>query len=192
MPVAHENITEAYLHESKGVSTASVGDAYRADGAGSGDWKVQPSYHYADMTITGGTTTFGLAAASAYTKFNPTAEWTAALNDGLTIGASAGEITLVTAGTYLIEFWCSFTTASIAAGAEYNFKYALDGTPNSRIMSVTKNTAGADGLTVAAQGIMTVTASQVLSMHVAGDGTSSSTNITPTGAGLTVVLLRET
>lgn len=34
----HKDITEAFLHEPKGVSTATAGQAYLADGAGSGVW----------------------------------------------------------------------------------------------------------------------------------------------------------
>lgn len=41
----HKNITEADLHEPKGVSTASVDTVYVADGAGSGAWAQAP-YHY--------------------------------------------------------------------------------------------------------------------------------------------------
>jgi len=38
--IEHKNITEANLHEPKGVSTASSGEVYVADGAGSGDWST--------------------------------------------------------------------------------------------------------------------------------------------------------
>jgi hypothetical protein len=38
MAIQHKNITEADLHEPKGVSTASVGKVYISDGAGSGSW----------------------------------------------------------------------------------------------------------------------------------------------------------
>jgi len=144
------------------------------------------------MAISVGSTTFALAAASAYTKLNPTAEWTSSATNGCTISAADGEITLVTAGTYMVQFWITLTTASLAAGTFYSFKYAIDGVTDARIVSVQKETAGADNISVAAQGIVTVTASQVLSIHVAGDGTSSGTNITPTGAGLTANLLRAT
>ena len=36
--VTHSNMTGAELHEPKGASTASAGDVYVADGAGSGSW----------------------------------------------------------------------------------------------------------------------------------------------------------
>ena len=38
MSVAHQDIAEAYLHEPKGASTASVDNVYVSDGLGSGTW----------------------------------------------------------------------------------------------------------------------------------------------------------
>lgn len=44
MTIQHKNITEADLHEPKGVSLATADTVYVADGAGSGDWvKVGPT-----------------------------------------------------------------------------------------------------------------------------------------------------
>ena len=44
MSIQHKNISEADLHESKGVSTALVDTVYIADGAGSGAWsKIDPT-----------------------------------------------------------------------------------------------------------------------------------------------------
>lgn len=42
--VYHANISDPYLHEPKGVATASTGEVYVADGAGSGDW-MNPISH---------------------------------------------------------------------------------------------------------------------------------------------------
>lgn len=41
MPTQHKNIVEADLHESKGVSTATSGAIFIADGAGSGSFTVK-------------------------------------------------------------------------------------------------------------------------------------------------------
>jgi len=37
--VNHSALSDPYLHEPKGASTATAGDVYVADGAGSGSWK---------------------------------------------------------------------------------------------------------------------------------------------------------
>ena len=192
MAVQHSDITDALgRHEPKGADTASSGDIYVSDGAASGAWKTGAGQHYADLYISSGATTQALSAASAYARLDPGTEWKLNTANGLSTTIADGTITLTNAGVYLVEFWITFTTAALAAGTLYSFKYAIDGTPVARVLTVQKNTAGADRLTCAAQGLATVTAGQVLSIYVAGDGTSSGTNITVNDAGLTAVLLKE-
>jgi nucleoside phosphorylase len=170
MAIQHAVIEDPDIHEPKGVATATVGQVYVADGAGSGDWAALATHQYADMYIAEGATAFALAAASAYTKLNPTAEWTAGGNEVATITAANGEITLVSAGTYAVSFWISFTTASLASNVQYKFKYALDGTPGSRVLTVQKNTANVDVLSVSAIGVVTATAGQVARLQIASGG----------------------
>lgn len=52
----HKDLTGADLHEPKGVSTASSGQVYVADGSGSGSWTtlVYPSVLLPAMTSAGG------------------------------------------------------------------------------------------------------------------------------------------
>ena len=42
--VNHNTLTDPYLHEPKGVSTATAGQVYIANGAGSGDWVQNHNY----------------------------------------------------------------------------------------------------------------------------------------------------
>ena len=103
--------------------------------------------------------------------------------------AASGEINLNQTGHYYISFWMTFTTAAIASGSVYNVKYALDGVTSTRKVFVSKPTNGADTIVIASSGTVDVTATQALSIHVAGDGVSSGTNITPVEAGLTALFL---
>lgn len=216
MAVQHNTITDPDIHEPKGASTASSGTVYKADGAGSGDWeyplpgqaaslegqvfeadgstsgtwKYPPAKGHGEIYITSGATNHTLSSGSAYNKLNPTGEWTASgYEDIITVDATNGEINLDLAGHYYISFWCNFTTASLASGTSYTFKFAIDGTTSPRSLVVSKFTNGADKLHVAATGILTATAGQALSIYVAGDGTSSSTDILVTEAGLTALHL---
>lgn len=218
MTIQHKLITDPDIHEPKGTSTALANQVYAANGSGSGSWQdVKPAGTvgavankvyvtdgagagslqypagklYADMYIDAGVTSQTLSAGSAYAKLDPGSEWTAGAYKGLTINGTDGTITLTEPGTYMISFWVSFTTASIAAGTEYNFRYAINGTPTARIIKVEKHTAGSDLLSICAQGLATVSANDVLSVHVAGDGTSSGTTITVQEAGLTAIRLSE-
>ena len=190
MTVQHNAITDPDIHEPKGIAAATAGKVYVSDGASSGDWKYAPGKAHAEIYITSGATTHTLAAASAFTKVNPSGEWTASGNeDHLTVDAANGEIDLLFAGHYFISFWMTFSTASIAQGSQYKFKFAVDGVTSPRTVYVTKPTNGADIITISATGIVNATANQVLTIHAGGDGTSSGTTFTPLESGLQVLYL---
>lgn len=189
MTIQHNVITDPDLHEPKGVASATSGKVYIANGSGSGAWTYPPGKAHADMYISAGATNHTLAGASAYSLLNPSTEWTQGDVSILTTTPSSGIITLNQAGTYYVDFWINFTTAAIASGSIYNFKYALDGSVGARLTTVAKPTNGADKLTLASSGLINATAGQTLSMFVGGDATSSTTIITPTEAGLTVLFL---
>ena len=82
-----------------------------------------------------------------------------------------------------------FSTAAIANGTLYNFKYNLSGTSSGRTLTVQKYSNGVDKLHISAVGLVTATAGQSLSMYVGGDATSSSTAITVIEAGLSAIKL---
>ena len=190
--VSHASLTGANLHEPKGVAAATANKVYLSDGAGSGSWVFPAGAAYGEIYITGGATSFTLAAASAYTKLDPGTAWDDNGNLNVTLAGDDGQMTIGVAGTYYINFWCNFTTAALASGSVYNFKYAVNGTPGTRIVTAQKITNGADTLHVSASGIVTFAANDILSIHVGGDGTTSSTAITVKEAGLSAILLKAT
>jgi len=190
MTIQHNAIDDPDIHEPKGVSTATAGRVYISNGSGSGTWAYPPAKPHAELYISGGTTAHTLAAASAFTLLNPSGEWTASGNeDILIVTPGSGIITLNQAGHYYISFWINFTTASIASGSSYYFKYALDGSVSSREVAVSKPTNGVDKIVISSTGLVNATANQVLSVYAGGDGTSSGTNFTPTEAGLVALFL---
>lgn len=187
--VQHSVLTDPNLHEPKGVSTAASGKVYASNGAGSGAW-VYPSGHaYADMYITSGSVAQTLAAASAKTKLNPTGTWVANGFQAVTIDATNGQITVLQTGVYQLDLWMVFETAAIASGAAYNFHFAINGTPSTRKVYVKKITNNVDTLSVSAVGYVSLTANDIMSIYVGGDGTSSSTAITPKEGGFSLVLV---
>jgi hypothetical protein len=192
MALEHANLTGSQLHEPKGISAASAGKVYISNGAGSGVWSAPGGSVYGEIYVANGVAPQTLPAASAYARVDAN-EWAANGANGTTLNTTDGTITVPTAGVYFLSFWATFTTASLAAGTKYNFKYAINGTPAAvRFLAVQKNTAGSDVLTCSATGIYTASANDVISVHVAGDGTSSSTNITVNEAGFSAILLRAT
>ena len=216
MTIQHNIITDPNIHEPKGAATAASGKVYKADGLGSGSWvypvegqdtalasqvfesdgsgggswRYPPAKGHAELYINAGTTAHLLGAGSTYTKLNPTGEWTASTyEDILTVDAANGEIILGLSGHYQISFWINFTTASLASGTKYNFKFAIDGAVAPRVVTTQKPTNGTDTLHTMAMGLTQATAGQRLSIFAAGDATSSATNIIPTEAGLMVLHL---
>jgi len=188
--VAHANLTGANLHEPKGIATATASKVYVSNGSGSGTWQYPGGQAYGELYIVGGTTAFTLAAASAYTRLDPGTDWQANGVNLATLDATDGEIIITVPGVYRMEFWCNFTTAAIASGTKYNFKYATNGVTSSRTITVQKITNSTDSLHIAASGISTFAANDVLSIYAGGDATSSGTNITVTQAGFSIVLLK--
>lgn len=192
MALEHATLTGSQLHEPKGVETATSGQIYVADGLGSGDWNYPGGYLYGELYIGAGSTGLTLnSVADTYVIYNPTAEWTTNGYNGVTLNATNGTITATTAGTYKVDFWTTFTTASLASGTKYKFKYAVNGTTDTnRTLVVQKNTAGVDVLTCSASGIVTLAANDVLSVYVAGDATSANTIVTALDAGFIATLLK--
>lgn len=87
MTVQHASIPEAYLHESKGVSTATANTAYLANGSGSGTWRkilstdlnsLTGDAGVADKTIvSNGSNGFKLVVKESYSQLSFSANATA-------------------------------------------------------------------------------------------------------------------
>lgn len=190
--IQHRDITGDNIHEPKGASTALDGQVYRADGTGSGDWMFPAGHAYGELYIAAGATAQTLPASSATAKLNPTGEWTTNGSANVTLSAANGTITVLQAGEYQLNFWITFTTAAISSGAKYNFHYAVNGTAAARKIIVVKTSNGADTIHCSGSGFTTLAANDVISMYVGGDGTSSSTAITPLEAGFSLSLIDPT
>ena len=187
--IQHSAITDPNIHEPKGITTASNGQVYVADGGGSGDWKFTTGHAFGELFISGNTTTQTLAAASGTAVLNPAGAWQANGFQNVTLTPASGTITVTGAGKYQLNFWAVFETASISSGATYNFFYAVNGTPSTRKVYIKKTSNGVDTLHVHATGFAALTAGAVVSMFVGGDGTSSGTNIIIKEAGFSALLI---
>jgi len=72
MTTQHQNITEAYLHEPKGVSTASANEAYLADGASSGSWEKVSAHIGGYIVFDSATPAYQHSATTSDTVLDPT------------------------------------------------------------------------------------------------------------------------
>jgi len=220
MATQHNTITGSDLHEPKGISsaaankiyvadgagsgsfkyidpkgagTASAGQVYSADGSGSGTFEFPTGKLFAELHITGASTSQTLSSGSAFAQLAPGSTWTQGQvkNLATVTGASAGAITISVTGVYLCSFWASFDTASLAAGLKYNFKFSKDGSEETRKTTVQKMTASAEKVYVNFSNIINFGSAAALTVEVGGDGTSSGTAITVAEASLSAIRLTE-
>jgi len=187
--IQHAVLTDPQLHEPKGASTALEGQVYRANGSGSGAWSFPSGHAYGELYIDSGVTPQTLLAASATAILNPAGEWTTNGNSNVILSATNGTITVLQTGTYLLNLWITFTTASAAAGGKYYFHYAVNGVPSARKTLIAKYSNGADTLHCTATGFAPLNANDVVSIYVGGGTVTSSTAITPVEAAYGVTLI---
>ena len=190
MAVEHTTITDPYIHEPKGVSTASDRQIYVADGAGSGDWKSSHLNVHGDIVVIDSSTATVVPAAadatlstdSDYRKV--TAGWTAGHVEGITFNVD--EIVVPVDGGYEVQFW-----ADILVPKNNNFvaiKYAInDTTPYSLRKIVSQSTTVSDYLNMFGAGIVTpLSAGDTISIYIAATQADS---LIVQEAGLLVKLL---
>ncbi len=108
--INHNSLTDPFLHEPKGVSTATANQSYVSDGAGSGAWtnlaRAIRSAGSADQTLTSGVLTI--------LDFD-----TADFNTGGYTLDGTGRITIPATGTYLITAGVTVeaTVAALTSGS---------------------------------------------------------------------------
>ena len=81
--VNHSALSDPYLHEPKGASTASSGDIYLANGSGSGAWTSAHQHVDAYLAFDATTPAYTHAATTSFTVINPTLSTSS--TDGFTV-----------------------------------------------------------------------------------------------------------
>lgn len=94
--VNHNTLTDPYLHEPKGVSTATAGDVYVADGAGSGAWTPAHNYINGYLAFDSATPAYSHSITTSYTALDPT--FTIAVSE-LWSGTASPNARLIYTGT---------------------------------------------------------------------------------------------
>jgi hypothetical protein len=79
--VNHNTLTDPYLHEPKGISTALAGQLYVADGSGSGTWVENSRIFGGYLTFSTGSP-YAHSVTTSDTALNPT--FTTSVNNGFT------------------------------------------------------------------------------------------------------------
>ena len=190
MTIEHVDIGAGEIHEPKGISTASVGETYIADGAGSGVWKLEQAY--GEMQILQNSTAIAVTAAADSTLYTTTdyikiaGIWSAGVVDGITYANN--ELTVPVTGVYHLAGWAN-TTAS-ASNIIVGVKYAVNGTviPSNLAPTIRRKIgSGTDIGAISGIGLVELSAGDVLSLWLACDTTC---NITIPDAGLSLHLVK--
>jgi hypothetical protein len=79
--INHSSLSDPYLHEPKGISTASVGQIYIADGSGSGNW-TENSRAFGGYLTFSTSSPYAHSASTTNTVLNPS--FTSSVNNGFT------------------------------------------------------------------------------------------------------------
>ena len=104
--VNHSSLTDPYLHEPKGAASASSGDVYVADGAGSGSWTKSHAHINGYLAFDSATPAYQHSVTTSFTALDPTFSTTNA--DGFT-GQSSPNARLVYTDTGGLTAFCTFS-----------------------------------------------------------------------------------
>lgn len=185
--IALASVTDPNLPEPKGASTATQGQVYVADGAGSGVWADSSISTYGVMTITGNSTATVVAAAAdatlhTNTDYTAVGNWSAGTLSNVTMGTNV--LTLANTGNYRLSFW-----ATVKIPKNNNFvgiKYVVNGVTYSTQRLVTQSHTANDYALLTADSIVPFAANDTIGIAMActlGD------SIVVEDAGMCVVLL---
>lgn len=169
--IQHNVLTTTDLHEPKGASTATSGQVYVADGAGSGTWKNLTAYATINNLE---------SDAVSISTIGTTAQTMAFTNNGLASNATAdaanNRITSGETGVYFVTFCCSFSTTASGDAGSYEFKIMDNGVATGFACSAEMSGTN-DRLTVSCQGIVDITTGHHITVEVESDNGSNTDDI---------------
>ena len=162
--VQHAALTATDLHEPKGAAAASLGEVYIANGAGSGAFgpvALSHSQVYSEETDSSTVATIGTTAQTlVFHKAGPSVD--------LSPNAAAGTITVTGAGNYYVSVIVSCSTVAAGDAGAYELKVLSNGVAST--LAAKRDLSGtSDHASLSTTGILTLSASAVLSVTVESD-----------------------
>ena len=186
MAIEHNVITDPEIHEPKGVAAATIGQAYLADGVGSGDWTtITPAFGWMYLNGGAGTDTVSTIGTTAQ-KLN-----IFAASSGSTYGVNAahatGTLTTSINGIYLTNFHITFALSAVGDAGDYVFRLTADDVTS---FGGCKVTTSADSILYTASfQTMDSWSGNVLSIYVSSDEAGDTDDIIVYEAGFSTTLL---
>jgi FlaG/FlaF family flagellin (archaellin) len=132
----HRDIPDGQRHEPKGISTASEGDVYVANGNGSGEWKAMDAPIYGQGYISALDVNVGTA-----NTFYDIGSFNNVEQEGVLVNSLDGTLTVQEAGTYrfVINAICSTTGTQ---DVDITYRYLYNNVAQSRTLTVTSTDNG--------------------------------------------------
>jgi hypothetical protein len=132
MAIQHQSISDPFIHEPKGVASAAAGQAYVADGAGSGAWTPVQRVAYACMR--GSSLDYTTGITDVYKVINDVSlegpdegniTFETNIESGLDSNETEGRFEIVSTGVYEISMGVSFKSATSSLHT-YHFTLGID------------------------------------------------------------------
>ena len=133
----HRDIPDGQRHEPKGISTATDGQVYVANGNGSGSWQDKDFNQYGCLFTLNDSVT--IANAFVYSDVT---NLTSSTFKNINVNANLGEFQILTAGDYEV---CLNATVFVNTNqdTEITFRYLKGGQTSTRVLSATCTENGA-------------------------------------------------
>jgi hypothetical protein len=170
------------------VATASSGQVYVADGAGSGAWALEAGQDYAEIYTQD-------SDAISISSIGTTAQTLPFANNGPANGATANSannrIDILDAGIYYVGFDATIGTVAAGDAGEYAFKIAVNGT-NSVLETFRYMSGSNDVGSLGTFGLLALAATDQLTVRISSDDGSDTDDINLKNATLFCFLLKAT
>lgn len=191
MSIEHNTITDPDIHQPKGASTASANHTMKADGAGSTSW-AHPSNNalieYGHLyTVLTDLDTLGTIGTTPVTM---TFGHAGVFNQS-TLNQASGSITVSVAGDYEIQFSASVATTDAADAGDYIFTVLVNGV-TTILEAEVELTGTTDSSSVFTSGILSLSASDVVTVQVESDEVANTDDLDILSNSLVVKLVRAT
>ena len=189
MAIEHNVIPNAELHEPKGITTAASDTVYVSAGDTiTGAWTKLPACTYGGIYSSDST----IAIATIGTTAKVYAAFDADMSsNNVTVAHATDNITIVTAGDYLVNFQTSFATNQVGDAGVYQFKLRIDGVESTEGYGCYREMSGSnDTGSCSFIGIVTLAAAEVLTIYVESDNGGDADNIDVEDTQLSVILLK--
>lgn len=203
MSIEHRNIQDPQIHEPRGVSTATVGQVYVADGLGSGSWGLAQIEGQAGAsegaipirTDVGVSWAINQVGNPCYAEIDR-AEDTVSLTQNVEVKLggfdfddhTSDNFTLTTnsdleinvSGIYFVDYRVKVKPSTSLGGSSEELKVSLKKNGDVQVpfregeITITRNSEAGDPFTLSNARIISLNASDVLTLHLEAEDTSRS------------------